>query len=312
MRVAVLAAVLLALGCGHKVRSENRTVATLPDTGGTPVWLGVANGQVVVAMTHRDVDAGLSLVSINPATGEVHQLAGSVPVGAFSVQDGNLYDAVFLGEIGSVDLSSGAYTKLMTTDGNAYAVAAVPHGYIIGMSGHVELYGADGTHHAVAGSDIGASGDFKQIVTTRAGVFAASQLGGVVLRIDGDHATVVADHQQVPGELAATQTHLVWTTGEGTNVGQHLVAMPLAGGAITRLADAAAPALIAHVATTDTQTACSTAAGHKGEILTVKPGAAPKTQVAADARLLALSGDTLYWVEETTSGWTVHAAPLKS
>jgi hypothetical protein len=260
-------------------------------------------------MTHGDVgDAEMSLVWIDPANGEHHQVAGSLPSGTFTLHGAELYLAAYTGEIGTVDLASGAYAKLTTVDGTARAVAVTRAGLIVGTTGHLELYARDGTPHAVAGSQLGVPGDFDSIVDTPSGVFAASQVAGTVLRVDGDRATVIAKHQTAPGALAATKTHLVWTIGEGTDVGEHLVGMPLAGGRIAHLADAVPPALIQAVATRDALIAYATGSGQAGEILTVTPGTAPHPLASAPARLIAISSSSVCWVQETATGWAIRAA----
>lgn len=305
--------VMVLLGCGHgkTTTGSARQVAVIDSSAGTPIWMGTVGRRVLVATTHGDVgQAALSLIAIDPASGQQQQLAGSLPSGMPSLQAGTLYLAGYLGEVGTVDLASGAYTKLVDVDGAARAVVVTDGGIVVGTTGHLELYTRTGTHHTIAGSELGAPGDVDSLVETTAGAFAASQVAGTVFRIEGDHATIVAAHETAPTSLVATKTHVVWTTGEGANVGQHLVAVPLAGGPIERLADAKPPALIQGIAASDTLVACAMSGGGKGEILTVTPGSPPRPLTPAPARLIAMTPTTVFWVEEVTTGWAIRSAPV--
>lgn len=101
MRVA-MAAVVLLVACGHKPSSEDRTLATIP-VRGTPVWMGSASGQLLVAVAGDVDDRGpplAALVTIDPKSGNARQLAGSLPAGAFDVEDGKLLLAAYIGEVG--------------------------------------------------------------------------------------------------------------------------------------------------------------------------------------------------------------------
>lgn len=300
---------IVLAGCGHRSAGPAvRDLGVIDTTAGTPVWMGSAGGKLLVATTHGDVgQATTALISIDPTSGHQVQLAGALPTGSLTLHAGTMYLAGATGEVGIVDLTSGAYNKLFSVDGTARALAVTDAGVVVGTTGHLELYDRTGGHHTVAGSELIGPGDFDALAETRAGVFAASSVGGKVFKVDGDRATVVADHQVAPTSLVATDSHIVWTVGDNGNVGQHVVAIPLAGGPQIRLADAIAPAQILGVGADKTHVACAMAGGGSGEVVTVIPGASPRRLAVAPARLVVLDAGTVYWIEDAAKGWTVRA-----
>src|SRR5262245_42497454 len=69
---------IMLVACGHETAPPQRTIATLPEHGNTPLSLAVSDGLLYVLTTSSDINV-MRLVSIELASGKTRDLAPTLP-----------------------------------------------------------------------------------------------------------------------------------------------------------------------------------------------------------------------------------------
>lgn len=129
----------------------------------------------------------------------------------------------------------------------------------------------------------------------------ASQTGDTVVRIEGDHAVVIADHQSSPSHLTAGGTQVAWASNNLTQ----LMGVAPTGGKPTMLAQATKSSVIQAVASDGTTIVCSMLGSDGGGVYLVRPDAPPRQLVEARASLVSVAGKVVYWIEKSDSAYLV-------
>lgn len=308
---ALALTIVAAAACGHKAGDRERVVATISDTDyphATPVWLGAAGGTLFVGISGSGDTWGL--LRIDPSTGAITRIAHDLPAGAFAPTTGAVYLVDYVGKLGAIDPATGAYRPMVDLGENAQSIAVVPSGVLVGAASGVLLLDPHGGRRAIAPSQPGGPPDrIDSLVVTSAGVLATSRAAGTILRIDGEHATVIADHQDNPQSVTATSSHIAWITDDAGGVGHHVVAMPLAGGAPVSLVDLAGKDLAHSLAARGDDLVYGLSSATPGVFTIPSAGGAPHRVSAANATQIAAMGGTIYWIAAADRGWSVFAAP---
>ncbi len=301
--VAALFAALVVTGCGKGAgTSRGRVVGAIRDADfpdATPVWLGAYDDGLYVGLSAHN--GTWSLLHVDAATGKLDRVAHDLPPGAFAPTAGRIYVLDYVGKVGVIDRATGAYHAIVDLGESARSIAVVPGGVLAGVNHRVLLVADGAAPREVAGSQVGDSADaIDAIAATRAGVFASSSTAGTILKIDGDHATVIADHQTRPEGVVAAGGSLAWIAGD------HIVAMPVAGGKPAPIADVGSGDLFHALAADGDRLIYSVSSG----VYAIAPSGGAPTQLASgDSTQLAAGGGHVYWTSKAADGWTIATAP---
>ncbi len=303
---------LLAFGaCGHKAADSDRVLATISDADypdATPVWMGVSGDSLYVTVAQHNDTWGLLRVDLS--TGRIDHVAHDLPAGAIAPTTGNIYLVDYVGKLGAIDPKTGAYRPMMDLGENAYSIAVVPGGVLIGVAHRVIFVDQSGARREVAGSEVGAtSDDLDSISVTVAGVFASSSTAGTILEIESEHATVVVDHQRRPRDVTATPTHLAWITDDDGGVGHHIVAMPRAGGKPVAIVDVTGTDVIHSLAARGDDLVYGLSSSAPAIYTVPAAGGTPKLVSSSNATQVASAGGHLYWTQRAAAGWSIVTTP---
>jgi hypothetical protein len=305
-KMRVLVVIAFICGCGQH-GSKPKTLASL-ESNATPVSLAIVDGKLLIRLQRED---GMTLVELDPVAATRRDIAPALPSGAVAAHNGKLYFAEYRGTVGTLDPSSGTYRVIKKLDHAIYSVAATDRGVLVGAQQKVIAIDNAGNETDIAGAPIGAQlVEVDEVISTPLGAFATGRLADSVVRIDGDHAVVIADHQLKPQYLVAGANRVVWTTGDATDIGKQVVGVAPTGGTVTILAQAAADSHVQAVAADGKMIVCSMIGKTGSGIYVVGPDAAPRQVVETRASFVAISGTSIYWIEEADHGWVVKTTSL--
>ena len=306
MKALIVPALMLAsVGCKEPdTVPPGQTIATLTNSGAV-TWLGIANGQLYVAQSGENLSQ--SLTAIDLKTHAVREIAGQLPGGSLAIRGSHVYVAGYAGEIGEVDLDSGAFERIALIPETISTVAVSTSAYVAAGQRLVKI--DKGIASDVPGTSLG--GDIGELVVTSSAVFAASHLGKTIVKIADGKTTVVATDQMHPHHLTASADQLVWSVAVERIVGAKLVAMPLAGGDAKVIGEAQAPAQITAVTSDGKHIVCALGGyeSKKAGLYAVENG---QFRLLARARAahLAIGTGLVFWSEEHHPGVRIAAAEL--
>ena len=305
MRNFLVIALLCACG-GSKEgggTGSMKTIASLEDRA-TPVWLGTNAGKLLVLVDRGDL--GRKLVEVDPAGGQLRDVAAALPGGAVAARGGKLYVGDFKGEVSTLDPGTGAIAPFAKLDHTFTSMAATDRGVLIGGTGKVTLVDLTGKETAIAGEPIGTpDSSVNFVVADDLGSYAASGPAGAIVRIDGERTIPIAKDQPNLWSLVATRSGPVWI-GDG---GKAVLMVSPAGGAVKTLAKAPDGARGQACAAGGDTIVCSFARPGGGDLYVVSVDP-PRHLGAARASMLTVEGSVVYWVEDTGGRWTVKSTPL--